>query len=63
VKRKVLKLLNVNRLVGWGSCVPKPPESLIGKFVTITRPLIAWDGCWVKYKKEKYVLANEEIGL
>lgn len=44
---KVTKLVNADRIAGWG-LVDKPSPSLVGSMGIITRPLINTDGFWVE---------------
>lgn len=58
--KKVVRIVGCDRAAGFG-CEPKPPTSLLGKRVTVGRPLINTLGYWVEYKNKKYVLLNCEI--
>lgn len=59
-RRLVRRIVDCDRMAGFGS-QPKPPKTLMGKRVTLWRPLIAYYAHSVKYNGKIYVLLNCEI--
>lgn len=59
-QKTVKYIVDADRLAG-GSTYEKPPDDLIGKRVTIWRPLIRWHGYHTEYKGERYLFAHCEL--